>query len=193
MSRKDHKLDAGAAKENKPGRLTRYVQTAKRLHAEPKSIGPMMREALVRVWSARGGGFYGLGYVVAFIVIEVRMFTGEILDSSSVAGFALAQIFEYAIRVSFLSFINVFLAFVWPVYVLNFAGGYGIAALLLGYIAFEKLLRPVVESHFPELVVVREQRERKKGRKAEARGRPRARKAENAQRSSGAAESDNDE
>lgn len=193
MSRKGHKLDAGAAQEKKPGRLTRYVQTAKRLHAEPKSIGPMMREALVRVWSARGGGFYGLGYVVAFIVIEVRMFTGEILDSSSVADFALAQIFEYAIRVSFLSFINVFLAFIWPVYVLNFAGGYGIAALLLGYIAFEKLLRPVVESHFPELVVVREQRERKKGRKAEARGRGRARKAENAQRSSGVAESDNDE
>lgn len=193
MSRKGHKLDAGAAQENKPGRLTRYVQTAKRLRAEPKSIAPMMREALVRVWSARGGGFYGLGYVVAFIVIEVQMFTGEILDSSSVADFALAQIFEYAIRVSFLSFINVFLAFIWPVYVLNFAGGYGIAALLLGYIAFEKLLRPVVESHFPELVVVREQRERKKGRKAEARGRGRARKAENAQRSSGVAESDNDE
>ncbi len=177
MSRKDHKLDGGTAKGKKPGRLTRHVQTAKRLHAEPKSIGPMMREALVRVWSARGGGFYGLGYVIAFIIIEVQMFTGEILESSSVADFAFAQIFEFALRISFLSFINVFLAFVWPVYVLDFAGGYGLAALLLGYIAFEKLLRPVVENHFPELVAVRAERERKKGRKAETKGRGRARKA----------------
>ena len=51
------------------------------------------------------------------------------------------------------------------------------AALLLGYIAFEKLLRPVVENHFPELVAVRAERERKKGRKAETKGRGRARKA----------------
>ena len=193
MSRKDHKLDGGTAKGKKPGRLTRHVQTAKRLHAEPKSIGPMMREALVRVWSARGGGFYGLGYVIAFIIIEVQMFTGEILESSSVADFAFAQIFEFALRISFLSFINVFLAFIWPVYVLDFAGGYGLAALLLGYIVFEKLVRPVVENHFPELVAVREERELKKGRKAEAKGRGRARKAAKARRSSGAAESGNDE
>jgi len=193
MSGKDHKLDGAADREKKPGRLMRHIHTAKRLHAEPKSVGPMMREALVRVWSARGGGFYGLGYVVAFIVIEVQMFAGEILESTSVADFAVAQIFELAIRISFLSFINVMLAFIWPVYVFDFAGGYGLAALLLGYIAFEKLVRPVVENHFPELIAVREQRERKKGSKAEAKGRGRARKARKAQRSSGASQADNNE
>lgn len=193
MSKERDKANRVAGKEKQPGRLMRHLHTAKRLHAEPKSIGPMMRDALVRVWSARGGGFYGLGYVVAFIVIEVQMFAGEILESTSVADFAVAQIFELAIRISFLSFINVMLAFIWPVYVFDFAGGYGLAALLLGYIAFEKLVRPVVENHFPELIAVREQRERKKGRKAEAKGRGRARKAKKAQRSSGASQSDNDE
>ncbi len=193
MSKKNDKPDSAAGKEKKPGRLTRHIHTAKRLHAEPKSIGPMMRDALVRVWSARGGGFYGLGYVIAFIVIEVQMFAGEILESTSVADFAVAQIFELAIRISFLSFINVILAFIWPVYVFDFAGGYGLSALVLGYIAFEKPVRPVVENHFPELIAVRKQRERKKGRKAEAKGRGRVRVAKKAQRSSGVSESDNDE
>ena len=193
MSKKNDKPGSAAGKEKKPGRLTRHIHTAKRLHAEPKNIGPMMRDALVRVWSARGGGFYGLGYVVAFIVIEVQMFAGEILESSSAADFAVAQIFEFAIRISFLSFINVMLALIWPVYVFDIAGGYGLAALLLGYIVFEKLVRPMVENHFPELIAVREQRERKKRSKAEAKGRGRARKARKAQRSSGASGSDNDE
>ena len=154
-----------AAKE---GRLRRHWRLAHELRAEPRLALSWMRAALLRVWQARGGGFFGLGYIIAFVVFEVQLLTGEILESDGAADFAFGQLLEYLFRVGFMSFVIAFKALLWPVFVLEVLGAAGIIALLLGYVAFERLLRPAVERVFPELREHRENREQNREQKGQS-------------------------
>ena len=52
---------------------------------------------------------------------------------------------EPPFRFSLMAFVNVFLALLWPFFVLEQFGGMGIILLALGYLAFEYGLRPLVE------------------------------------------------
>ncbi len=139
-------------KVKKEGRIERYKRQARQIHDNPKSIGTMMRDALVGVWRARGGGFYGLGYVITFIVLEIRLIVGDVSESEGVVDFVSSQMIEFIFRFGIQSFVNGFLAFLWPVYILNWLGAWSIALLVGGYYGFEKLLRPAVEGWLPDLV-----------------------------------------
>ena len=125
-----------------------------------------MREGLMAAWTARGAGFYGLGWICAFIALEIDMLTGEIADSESVGDFVGSQMIEYLLRIGFMSFVNGILAALWPVYLLQWWGAWGLAVLLGGYLAFERLLRPGVEAWLPELKAARIAREEKAEAKA---------------------------
>ena len=118
---------------------------------EPRSIGPKVRASLVELWRSRGGGVYGLGYVVTFVALEVPAtivnFTEVVSGSASVA----AAIFEWLLRFGLDTFLNMLWAFLWPVLLLREMRGWGVAALVVGFVVFEKLLRPLVESVIPEL------------------------------------------
>ncbi len=96
-------VNKSAKTKSKEGRLARHLRVAKQLREQPKSIGPLLRESMVSVWRSRGGGFYGLGYIIAFIYFEAQMLAGDVLESDSVADFAVAQVFEFIIRIGFLS------------------------------------------------------------------------------------------
>jgi hypothetical protein len=109
-SKENHSTNKSPKRKSKEGRIARSWRVFKQLRKEPKPIGPLLWEAMVGMWRARGGGFYGLGYVVAFVYFEARMFAGDVLESESVADFAAAQIFEYVLRLGFLSFVNAFMA-----------------------------------------------------------------------------------
>ncbi|MEM8767167.1 MAG: hypothetical protein AAGE43_06970 [Pseudomonadota bacterium] len=55
-----------------------------------------------------------------------------------------------------MAFLNVFLALLWPIYVLEHFQGMGIILLVFGYLVFGYLgfeyeLRPLIERRFPEL------------------------------------------
>lgn len=106
---------------------------------------------MVEAWRSRGGGFYGLGYLIALVILQVGMFAGDVVESESVSDFALAAAIEYLFRFSVMAFVNAFLALLWPVYVLEQLGGMGIILLVVGYLGFEYVLRPVIEKIFPEL------------------------------------------
>ncbi|MCZ6644165.1 MAG: hypothetical protein O7G86_06425 [Gammaproteobacteria bacterium] len=138
-------------KAKKEGRVERYKRQARQIHDNPKSIGTMIRGALLGVWRARGGGLYGLGYVVTFIVLEIRLIVGDVAESEGVVDFVSSQLIEFIFRFGIQSFVNGFLAFLWPVYVLNWLGTWSIVLLVGGYYGFEKLLRPAVEEWLPEL------------------------------------------
>ena len=126
---------------------------------------PLLRGTLLDVWRSRGGGLYGLGYIIAFLYFEVQLLFGDISESAGVAEFALGQFLEYLIRFGFLSFISVFKALLWPFYFLELYGGVGIILLLAGYLGFEHLLKPGVEKMFPELREHRQQQAEKKSAK----------------------------
>jgi len=146
------------ADEDKPeSRLNRHRRVAREIIHEPRSIGGHLRSLLVAVWVRRGAGFYGLGWMVAFVVLEVNLFTSELAQSDGVVEFVGGQLLEYLLRIGFMSFINTLIALLWPLYVLQWWSGYGILLLIGGYLLFEKLLRPVIESALPELAAARVQ------------------------------------
>jgi len=118
---------------------------------EPRTIGTMLRKSLVLLWRARGGGLYGLGYVITFIANEVPRVIVSFTEIVTSAESLLGAIFEWLLRVGADSFESMLHAFLWPVVFLQLLGGWGIVALVVGFVVFEKLLRPLVESVFPEL------------------------------------------
>ncbi len=144
-----------ASRAVKESRFARHRRIAGEIYAEPRSLGGHVRNGLVSLWVARGAGFYGLGWLVTFVVLEVQLFTGELIESSGFVDFVSNQLFEYVLRFGVLSFLNSLLAFIWPVFVLQHLAGYGIVALVAGYFAFERLLRPAVEARLPELAEAR--------------------------------------
>jgi hypothetical protein len=185
----DNKRKKGTPKQKAEGRFSRHRRIAQEIYAEPRSSARFVRDGFVSVWVSHGAGFYGLGWIVTFVVLEVNMFGGELLQSDGVVDFFGSQLFEYVLRIGFLSFVNTLLAAIWPVYVLQWLSGYGVVLLIGGYYGFEKLLRPVVESRFPELGKAREAAEAKsqaaeaksqaaeaKSQKAEAKAKKRKKK-----------------
>lgn len=97
------------------------------------------------VWKLRGGGLYACGYAVTFLVLEVRSLTGDVVDSDGVVDFFASQIFEFVFRFLGESFVNMLLAFLWPVEVIQFRPPWGIAVLALMFLVFERFLRRRVE------------------------------------------------
>ena len=137
--------------ERSEGRMARHLRIGREVSQEPAKAIPLAREALVEAWRARGGGFYGLGYLIAFCWLQVNVLVGDVSESDSVSQFAIGAAIEYVLRFSLMALLNVFLALLWPFYVLEQFGGMGIILLALGYLAFEYGLRPMVEQVFPEL------------------------------------------
>ena len=74
----------------------------------------------------RGGGFYGFGYVVAFVVLEVRAFIGNFEGDGDIATMIVQEVLQFFFRFAAQSFINGFIAFGWPVFVLDYLGGWGL-------------------------------------------------------------------
>jgi len=154
-------------------RFTRHRRFAREIYREPRTIRTHLLQGFVSLWSARGGGFYGLGWSLTFIALEVQFFVSEVAQSNGIFDFVGGQLIEYVLRFGLMSVVNSLLALVWPVHVLQWLGGYGIVVLIAGFFAFEHFLRPLVEGRFPELAMAREQsalrKAEKKARKASRR------------------------
>jgi hypothetical protein len=160
----DNENKGDTPKPKAEGRFARHRRVAQEIYAEPRSIAGFLRDGFVSVWVSHGAGFYGLGWIVTFVVLEVNLFSGELLGSDGVADFIGSQLFEYVLRVGFMSFVNSLLAAIWPVYVLEWFDVYGVVLFIGGYYGFEKLLKPVVEGQFPELRKARQAAEAKSNR-----------------------------
>lgn len=139
-------------KKDKPGYFKRKLATARQLVVEPRSAGTMLRDAWLRVWRARGGGLYGIGYLVTFITLEVRMVLGEAMDSDDALQFIASQATEHVLRYFTESIGNMVQAFIWPLLLISWLGAsLGLITLFSLYAGFEYILRPLAEARFPEL------------------------------------------
>jgi hypothetical protein len=145
--------------EKKQSRLRRDMQLLGQMRREPRTILSVLRGWFVGLWRARGAGFYGLGYAVTFVIQEARSLTGDFGESEGIADFLTTQVIGYIVRVSFESVLNALLAFLWPIDVILRFGAWGIAILGAAFLAFEIVLRPVIESWFPELRSTRDEEE----------------------------------
>ena len=118
---------------------------------EPRRAPALLRQSLVGLWRARGGGLYGLGFVVTFVILEVETFEQQLVTSTSLLAFVYEQLLEYVLRFAVLSFVNTLLALGWPVLLLDKLGGWGIVVLAVGFLSYERVLKPLVERVVPEL------------------------------------------
>lgn len=169
----------------KEGRIARQLRIAREVRAEPRTALSLIRGWLVGIWTARGGGLYGLGVVVSFLILEARMIADDVAGSSGVTDFLVGELIEFVFRLGFMSVLNGFLALLWPLWVLERLGFWGILLLAAAFAAFEYGLRPLVESRVPELAEAREAkaaRRREKREKKTERARRRAEKKERRRR-----------
>jgi hypothetical protein len=127
-------------------RVDAWTETAQAVRREPRSALPRARDAAIALWSSRGGGFYGLGYVVAFVVLEIRTVVTGFATSDDVIGFIGQEIVQTFFRVAFESLVNTLLAFVWPFFVLQALEGWGVLLLVAGWWAYGRWAVPWVRS-----------------------------------------------
>ena len=132
-------------------RIRKSVRTVRGVVAEPGKVPAQIRNALLKIWRMRGGGFYGFGYVVAFVVLEVRAFVGNFEGDGDIATMIVQEVLQFVFRFTAQSFLNGFIAFGWPIFVLDYLGGWGFLALGAGWLAFEYLAKPLINSRVPEL------------------------------------------
>ena len=160
------------------GRFVQHSRVVKRLAREPSYVFPLLHNWLIALWATRGGGFYGLGYVVTLVTLESVSFEQDaVKGASSLSGaesFIASQAIQYVTRFGVDSIMNGIRAAVWPVYLFDWLGPPGILVFVAGGMVFERAVRPIVEARFPELAAARaarvkakhEKRDRKRAARA---------------------------
>jgi hypothetical protein len=132
-------------------RVGESIATLKTVVNDPHSIVPMLKHGLLAIWRVRGGGFYGLGYVACFVVLEIRMFIGNFDGNSDVVSLVVFEVLEFVFRFTVQSFLNGLLAFIWPAFVLQLLGGWGILAIGAAWLVFDRWGKRRIEAWLPEL------------------------------------------
>ena len=136
-------------------RLTHHLhstaQTVVLLVRHPRQAPAVLRGSLVRLWRARGGRLYGLGFVITFVVLEVQTFVQQVATGTSFVSFIADELIAFVLRFTLTSFVNTVLALVWPALLLDRFGGWAIVLLAVGFLGYERFVRPLAERFVPEL------------------------------------------
>ncbi|MFT7652131.1 MAG: putative membrane protein YeaQ/YmgE (transglycosylase-associated protein family) [Limisphaerales bacterium] len=156
--------DKGAPPE--PSKWRVRVDDTKRLIQEPAYAREYFPRIFLTAWRSRGGGWYGIGYLVTFLYLEISMTVSELMETTSSTGFIALQVAELIGRWFGESLMNMVQAFLWPARLIELVGGIAGIVILIGiHLAFEYFVRPLAETRFPELAVDREKRAEKKNKK----------------------------
>jgi len=99
-----------------------------------------VKRGLAKIWSTGGGGFYGLGYLITFIVYEIRLLAREFAGADGIVDFVAEQLVERVFRIAIDSLGNSIKAFLWPIRVLSDYELWGVAALVIGWAVYTYFL-----------------------------------------------------
>ncbi len=88
---------------------------------------------------------YAVGYILTFLIFEMRTIVEEISESSGVGDFLSNQLIGFALRFATDSLANMIKAFMWPVYIVQLYPPFGPIALGLAFIVFPKYLKKPIE------------------------------------------------
>lgn len=113
--------------------------------AFPGALGKVAKRSVRTLWDARGGGLYACGFVLTFIWLEIRSLFDEIVASSGVGSFFGEQIFQLFFRFTIESLQNTILAFIWPVYIIEWSPLWGGVALAVLYLVFSRFIKEPLE------------------------------------------------
>ncbi len=99
------------------------------------------RRWFAKVWKARGGGFYALGFAATFIYLEITTVASEFVESASLMAFITEQLIEFVLRFAIDSIRNMVMAFLWPVFWVQWQPPFGAIALVIAYFVFAKFVK----------------------------------------------------
>ncbi len=139
-----------ALKRRVAERIALRTQQAAAASDNPRLLWVWVRAGLLRMWRLRGGGFYGLGFVATFVVLQLGSLFADASEAAGPLDFLTSQLSEALIRLTGDSVGNLLKAFLWPIYFVSWTGAYGLLALLAGFLAFDRWLKPWVNEQFPE-------------------------------------------
>ncbi len=121
------------------------VSLGRTLKDEPRAFPGQLLRVLKRsfhtVWNARGGGLYACGFVITFIWLEIRTVIAEFAAAEGIGAFLTGQLFEILIRVTVQSIQNTLMAFLWPLWLIERFELIGVAALVVLYFLFPRLIK----------------------------------------------------
>ena len=140
--------------ERPPGRkkgwARRTSDNVREVSRNPRALPTMIQRWLVRLWRSKGGGYYGFGFVVTFVVLEIRMLLADWQESEGFAEFVGQQLLEFAFRFFIESFVNSLLALVWPLLLMGQLELWGVGLLVAGYFVFERAIKPRLAKLLPD-------------------------------------------
>jgi len=131
--------------------VTAPVNTVRSVVAEPRAVPSRVRDALLQIWRVRGGGFYGFGYVVAFVILEIRAFVGNFQGDGDITSMIVQEVLGFFFRFATQSFLNGFIAFGWPVFVVDYLDGWGLLLIGASWYAFDRWAKPWINARVPQL------------------------------------------
>jgi hypothetical protein len=97
-----------------------------------------------RIWNVRGGGLYAVGWAATFLYLEAASILGAFSDATGVVDFLTSQLLEFVFRFLGESFVNMGLAFAWPVFVLQWHPPLGPVLLAAAFLLFPRFAKPYV-------------------------------------------------
>lgn len=123
---------------------------ARQLRANPRIAGLWIRQALLRMWRLRGGGFYGIGFVATFLYTQAQSLFDDAAESAGLVDFLTSQLSEALIRLSADFLGNLITAFLWPLWLLSFTGAWGLLGMLITFLVFDRWIKPWINARFPD-------------------------------------------
>jgi hypothetical protein len=96
-----------------------------------------------KVWNVRGGGLYACGFAITFVILE----TASIIDDVKDVGLLFnGEVVAFFLNFIIDSFQNTWKAFVWPMFVVQFASPWGAIGLGLAFWLFPTYVKKHVEA-----------------------------------------------
>ena len=111
----------------------------------PAGLLKLVKRSTRTVWDARGGGLYACGFLITFVILEIRMFFVDIYEAESISGYFSSQVSELLFKYIGESFQNTISAFMWPVYVIELNPTWGAIILAGLFIIFPKYIKKPLE------------------------------------------------
>jgi hypothetical protein len=104
-----------------------------------------------KVWKVRGGGLYAVGWAATFVYLEITTVLGEVAEADGVIDFFTGQIVEFVFRFLGDSIKNMIMAFMWPVFVVQWNPPVGAIALGAAFFLFPVFVKPhITKWLFPD-------------------------------------------
>lgn len=109
------------------------------------------RDWFAKVWKLRGGGLYAVGWAATFLYLEVTTILGEIAEADGVVDFFTSQLFEFLFRFMSDTVINMVMAFIWPLSIVQWQPPLGAIALGVAFWLFPIYVKPHITAWlFPD-------------------------------------------